>query len=283
MKGGGALAALWLTGAAHAADDVARWYVRIDNDVVFHTDRWYTSAARLARVKDGWEFGLEQDIYTPEAKRIELADRAPTARLLGSAARHFAGDDFLQTLEADLGVRGPSALGEQVTRSIHSVVVSAPHVDWSRQLPDRFDASAIFSRTQALGSFPLRAHFGAVLGTQVSFAHAGLEARAGEPRAPSSAMLRFAASPPFADGVRGWSAYLGASARAVGRDALLGPDYYVAGAPITPRHEVTRVAAGFAWLAAWGSATFDLVRDSREFAEQRTSDRFGSLALHFAF
>lgn len=277
-----AAVALMAVGVAHAADEGARWYVRIDNDVVFQTDRWYSSGVRIARVKDGWEIGLEQDVYTPEGKRPDLVDRSPASRLLACVARHEEGEGSLLTLEADAGVRGPSALGEQTTRAVHHVV-SAPHVDWSRQLRDRFDGSVAFARTQALGSLPLRAHVGASLGTQLAFAHAGLEARIGDARAPSSAMLRFAATPPFAAGASGWSAYAGASARAVGRNELLGPDYYPGAPDVERRDEVTRFAAGVAWSARWGAVTFDLVQDSREFVGQRTPQRFGSLAIHASF
>jgi hypothetical protein len=277
-----AAAALLAVGVAHAADDEARWYVRIDNDVVFETDRWYSSGVRIARVQRGWELALEQDVYTPEAKRLDAVDRSPAARLLASLARHYEGEGSLLTLEADAGVRGPSAKGKQATAAIHHIV-HAPFVDWSRQLPDRFDGSLVFARTQELGALPLRAHFGATVGTQLTFAHAGIEARIGDPRAPSSSMLRFAATPPFATGASGWSAYVGASARAVGRNELLGPDYYTGAADVTRRDEVTRIATGVTWSAAWGAIVFDLVQDSREFDGQRTPQRFGSLALHFAF
>ena len=85
-------AGLFLLAAAPAAhaDEDARWYLQIDNDVVFGTDRWYTSGARVARVADGIEWGVAQEIYTPDAKHWTpgTIDRIPTARLLASVARH---------------------------------------------------------------------------------------------------------------------------------------------------------------------------------------------------
>ncbi|HEY2628920.1 MAG TPA: lipid A-modifier LpxR family protein, partial [Usitatibacter sp.] len=65
MNRGWAIAACALATAAFADDDAARWYLRVDNDVAFHTDRWYTSGVRIARVKDALEWGLTQEIYTP--------------------------------------------------------------------------------------------------------------------------------------------------------------------------------------------------------------------------
>ena len=73
------------------------------------------------------------------------------------------------------------------------------------------------------------------------------------------------------------------SARAVARNELLDVGYREGEPPPTMRDTVTRVAAGLAWTGSWGSFTLDLVQDSREFAEQRTAQRFGSFALHATF
>jgi len=279
------MAACLLATAACADDDPARWYVRADNDFFFHTDRWYTSGVHVGRVKDGIEWGLTQEIYTPESKYPSptLQDRAPTARLLATLARHIAGDGTLDTLELEAGARGPSALGEQAQDFAHRIVDSGVKVDWDRQLPDAFDASAIAVRTQSLGA-GFRAHFGAVLGTEVTFAHAGLEWRYGEPGAPSSAQLRFADTPPFfASGAQGWSAYVGASARGVARNELLSKNYYTYGPDLERKNEVTRIAGGMTWSQRWGELTLDLVQDSREFEGQRTAHAFGSIALRVVF
>ncbi|MFZ3321001.1 MAG: lipid A deacylase LpxR family protein [Usitatibacter sp.] len=283
MRRAVAIAACALATATWADDDAARWYLRMDNDFFFHTDRWYTSGLRLARVKDGLEWGIVQEIYTPEAKYESptLQDRAPVGRLLGSVAKHIQGDATFDTLELDLGVRGPSALGEQAQNAAHHIVDSGVHVEWSRQLPDEFDGSAIAVRTQSFGA-GFRGHVGLVAGTQVAFAHAGLEWRFGEASSPSSALLRFAATPPFGNG-RGWSGYIGASARGVARNELLSKNYYLFGPDLEKKNEVTRVAGGVALSQAWGDLTFDLATDSREFEGQRTSHAFGSLALHVNF
>ncbi|HEX7465852.1 MAG TPA: lipid A-modifier LpxR family protein, partial [Usitatibacter sp.] len=139
------------SGACAAAED-ARWYVKIDNDVVFGTDRWYTSGVRIARVKDDLELALVQDIYTPDAKHWHFGvdDRAPTAELLAVGAKHMHGPDYFQTIELALGVRGPSAVGRQATSDIHRLI-PAPEVDWSRQLDDAFDGHVAFTRSQSLG------------------------------------------------------------------------------------------------------------------------------------
>ncbi|HLX23242.1 MAG TPA: lipid A deacylase LpxR family protein [Usitatibacter sp.] len=285
MKRRFAIAACIVATAACAEDDSARWYLRVDNDFFFHTDRWYTSGVRIGRVKDGLEWGIVQELYTPEAKYQSptLQDRAPAGRLLATVAKHVDGDVTFDTFELDAGVRGPSALGKQAQNSVHSVVDSGAIVDWERQLPDEFDVSAIAVRTLSLPA-GFRTHFGAVLGNQVTFAHAGIEWRYGEPRTPSSSLMRFAATPPFAKvNVQGWSAYIGASARGVARNELLSKNYYTFGPELEKKSEVTRVAGGIAWAQPWGNLTFDLAEDSREFVGQRKPQAFGSIALHVGF
>lgn len=270
---------------AAAAED-ARWYLQVDNDVVFGTDRWYSSGVRLARVDERLEWGLVHEVYTPEAKHWEsgVSDRSPVARLLASAALHDRGPGLFQTLELAAGVRGPAALGRQTTEAIHRLI-PAPVVDWSRQLENRFDAQLSAVRSQSLGSDRIKAHAGAVLGSDVTFAHAGVEVRFGANASASSELLRFAATPPWADGVpaHGFGAMVGASVRAVARNALLERNYDPLGPDLSRRRSIARLVAGAGWSQPGASLTFALAQDSREFDGQRVPHRFGSLAVHLAF
>ena len=275
-----ALAAVALPAAA--APDDARWYLQVDNDVAFHTDRWYTSGVRIARVKDNIEWGVLQEIYTPEGKRWHpgVDDRAPAARLLLSLARHDVTPELFQTLEVMAGVRGPSAHGRETAEDIHEII-SAPFVDWSRQIGDEFDGTLVGARSQRVG--PLRVHYGAQLGTQVVFAHAGVEARFGPASDSVGRLLRFAATPESAANAQGWSAYAGASVRGVARNELLTKNYDPRGGALDRENVVTRIAGGVAWIAAWGAITFDVAQDSREFGQQREPHRFGSLTVSVTF
>ena len=276
---------------AAAAQDAARWYLQVDNDVVFGTDRWYSSGVRLARVQrygsHEIEVGVLQEIYTPEARFFERGrtDRAPTARLLLSLARHDRSAELFQTLELAAGVNGPAALGRQASDLIHRVI-AAPEVDWSRQEGNRFDGSLIAARTHDFGFANL--HYGVVAGTRVAFAHAGGELRmgAGGARSISSPMLRFAATPPFpvdGAGLEGWGAFVGASGRAVARNELLARGYEVDAPSLDRTRGIARIAAGVTWAHAWGSVAFAVAQDSREFERQRKPHRFGSLTVHAAF
>jgi hypothetical protein len=285
MEGMKWAAGLFAAAAMGCHAQEARWYAQVANDVAFGTDRWYTSGVRIAREKDGVEWGLVQDIYTPNARHFEPGndDRAPVARLLVSGMLHDRGIEAWQTMGIELGVRGPPALGHQTTTFIHRIV-PAPHVDWSRQLDARLDASAVFTRTQRIAWDGLKVHFGATLGTQVTFAHAGVEFRVGD-QTMASAPLRFAPTPPFSLGRDhpAWSAYIGVSERVMGRDELIGRNYDPFRADLAYRRELSRFAVGAAWLPRWGTLALDLVQDAKEFDAQTSPQRYGQLTVHVTF
>jgi len=283
-----ALAGLAAAGTARAAEAPARWYLQVDNDVLVGTDRWYSSGVRIARVApsaDGAaEFGLLHEVYTPEGKHWKPGtdDRAPTARLLAYGARHYAEEYCDTTLELDLGVRGPSAIGRQATEAIHRVV-PAPEVNWSRQDSDRVDIQLAAVRSHRMSDFV--GHYGAVVGNQQVFAHAGIEwhLAARSARAALSPAMRFAATPPPAAGEPGWDAFVGASARAVAHNAMIRTNYDPAGHELEPRHAVARAVIGVATTQRWGSATLSVATDTREFDAQRRPQTFGSLSVHVEF
>ena len=284
----GAALALLALGDARAAED-AQWYLQVDNDVAFTTDRWYTSGVRIARSHRSAdaqriEWGVAQEIYTPNLNRFNPADRPYAARLFLSGARHDYTADGHRTLEFTAGVRGPSALGRQSQELVHRLV-PAPDDDWSRQLPNRLDVQAIAVQSRDLaidgGSQPHGVlHYGAVLGTNITLVHAGFEVRAGQPfEFPA---LRFAATPPLA-AAHGWSAFAGASGRWVPRNTLLAGSSDPTVGEVTRNPSVWRLAAGLAWANSWGAVTFTLTQDSREFKTQQAMQRFGILALHLSF
>ena len=282
-----ALAAGLLAALPCAADDV-QWYLQVDNDVAFHTDRFYTSGVRIARTHRTEagrriEWGLVQEIYTPNLNEYQPDDRPNAARLFVSGALHHFEPGLHRTLEANLGVLGPSARGSQATEFIHRFN-PAPDNDWSHQLPDQLDLQLIASQSQSLPFCPrdtCAVHFGGAIGTTQTFAHAGLELRAG-PRPVVSQLLRFAATPPLA-GPPGWGAFAGVSARLVARNALLEGNADEGAPDVEMKHGIVRLAVGVAWSAPWGVVTFALAQDTREFETQRAQPRFGSLALHIAF
>lgn len=273
-----------------AAADEARWYVQVDNDVAFATDRWYSSGAAIGRVTvegdRAIEWGALHEVFTPEAKRFRpgvTIDRAPTARFLGSGALHQRLGASLVTGAVQLGVRGKGAMGERVTDAVHRII-SAPEVDWSREVSSKLEARLIAAGTHVAG--PVMAHSGVALGNELRFAHAGVQLNVGPVAVPAQ-LLRFAPTPPFplfdASSATAWGAWFGASVRHVAHDAALELGYDPSLPAPDRRHTITRAGAGIAFFHRWASVTLAAVQDSREFASQRQPQRFGSLALHVPF
>ena len=281
------LALALAAGGAQAGE--ARWYGLIENDVVFVTDRWYSSGFRLSRVQQAGghesEWSLVHEVYTPEAKHFRdgVIDRGPVGRMLASYARHYRDLETFDTLELAAGVRGPSAHADKLTDAVHRII-AARRIDWSRQASDRADVHLAAVRSQGLGL--LNAHFGVVAGTDLAFAHGALELRTGSNACDTiSPLLRHAVTPPFPRdrNARGWSAFAAAGGRAVARNRLLARGYDLA-APAPRRSRwVARVSTGLSYAADWGAVSFSVAQDSREFEEQREPHRFGSLGFQIGF
>jgi lipid A 3-O-deacylase len=281
---------------AAQADPVA-WYTNIDNDVVFQTDRWYTSGVRIYRsapLQDPGtrlDIGIGQEIYTgntncPECQPV---DRPYGARLFSSFAYQVPRPDALTTLEADLGVLGPAALGRQTQKLIHHFV-TAPHDDWSHQLDGRLDAQLVAVRSQrVLGAddwpVALVAHGGVVAGTVQSFVHAGGELRWGRATSALASSMRFAATPASTQPgtADGWSAFVGFGARSVFSNKLLTNNADDPAAPPTRNRTVRRTALGLGWGGEWVAMGFAWITESREFQEQQHTQRFGTLTLQLNF
>jgi hypothetical protein len=280
MHGAPAFAGVTTSGGA----DDARWTLQVDNDVLFATDRWYSSGVRVSRFAGTSEWGLVHEVFTPEAKYFErgVRDRAPTARLVAFHARHWRGESSFLTAEAQLGVRGEGAKGEQVTDAVHHVV-SAPAVDWSREVSSRVDGRIAGTGSYAFG--PLMGHAGAVLGSQLSFVHAGLQLSLGPVMLPAQ-VLRHVATPPFdvaQPSRRGWGMFAGVSARRVTRDRTVETSYDPLLPPLRREDAVARFAIGGTLLHRWGAVSLAAVQDTRQYVGQRQPQRFGSLAVHVPF
>jgi hypothetical protein len=291
---------------ALAAEPAVLWHTQIDNDVIVHTDRWYTSGVRITRsqaigadsILAAWrsgdgrrhrlDIGIVQEIYTPETERGAAGnfDRPYAGRLLASALLQEWGPGTLATLGVEAGVTGPASLARQSQDFFHRFIPS-PQTDWSRQLANRADVQLVAARS---AEFPFESmpgvvvvHGGGIIGSVTTFGHAGLEwrSRAG---AAANPLLRLAGTPPVpADGVRGLSFFAGASARAVLRDRLLERNADDPREGLSRERWVRRYAAGFAWPASWGTVTLGIAQDSREFASQRSPQPFGSLTLAIPF
>ncbi len=326
---GAALAALLLLPAAAEAQPAdPRWSVTFsyENDTLGGSDRYYTSGLQLAarspsadlpgplRWLDSrldwllgpgevrWGFGLGHQIYTPLdtlARVPDPRDRPYAGFLYGAAVLQRQERNALSTFELQLGVVGPSALGEFVQNNVHDLIRVQSVNGWDAQLKDEPALNAVFervSRTPSLRFGPLEADLLPAttlsLGNVTTYAAAGatirvgqaLEADFGPPRI-RPALVGSAFFQPRAEGEAfGWYVFGGVQGRAVARDIFLDGNTFRDGPSVDRRPFVGDLSAGI--VVHWRGIrlSYSQVWRSEEFYGQRGgAQSFGSVGATFRF
>jgi len=183
----------------------------IENDSFRSSDQYYTNgikigggipAAKVSRfftrppnalldaITDGASnhFGLffGQNMYTPRDITIAAPqpnDRPWAAWLYVGAVAQSVKDDHLHTVEFDLGVVGPPALGRQVQTAWHNLVDAAEPKGWDNQIRTEPGFLLTYLHKRRYGDssgVQLVPHIGASIGTIATFARAGALIRAGQ-------------------------------------------------------------------------------------------------------
>ena len=90
-------------------------------------------------------------------------------------------DDRLDTVEIDIGMIGPAALGEEVQTQWHKLVGVPQPQGWDNQLPNEpaFLVSYVHKRRYGNATFDVVPHIGATVGTVMTLARAGGTLRIG--------------------------------------------------------------------------------------------------------
>lgn len=236
--------------------------IYIENDKWTGTDRYYTNglkfgfgtdAGRLAdllnapsesllrRITHGTgcvQLGLffGQNMYTP--RRITVAAPQPNDRpwaawlYVGGVAQRVE-QDKLQTVEIDIGMVGPAALGRQVQTEWHHLVGADTPQGWGNQIPNQPGVLVAFleKRKYAYGSIEFVPHAGVSVGNVMTLARTGGIVRWGHNMSgfgpdtiePGGAMLQASRIRAGQDGVRSyeWYAFAGADLRAVAYNIFL--------------------------------------------------------------
>ena len=208
-----ALAAIPISASA------GNYTVQFENDRIADTDRHYSTGMRLNWVSDsrspsaspqwarnalGWIYrqvdeklegriglALGQNIFTPEdtaSRNLVVDDRPYAGWLYGGISAHaeapgtFAGISLytLDTVEFDVGVVGPLALGEEVQNTFHDLIGVGRSNGWDHQLENEPGLLFIFERRWRPEPLTLGAvdadvipHVGVSLGNVMTLANAG--------------------------------------------------------------------------------------------------------------
>jgi hypothetical protein len=248
-----------------------------------------------------------QKIFTPQdIARADLVtdDRPYAGWLYAGAAFHSKDDRVLDTMEVQIGLIGPAALGEEAQDLVHDIRGLAKARGWNHQIDTEPGIALIYERKWrawrerlvAQVEFDLVTHMGAVLGNVFVYGNAGAEARlgwrlptdfgtslirpGGESNAPTSAHdARFAPRSGFS--FHGYAALTG---RLVGRDIFLDGSTFADSHSVDRKIAVADLLAGVALTWDRWKIAYAQVFRTREFdGQQGGVHEFGSVSLSYTF
>jgi hypothetical protein len=314
VKRARALIAVCSLGFAAAASAETRFTsFTFENDFFAGYDKHYTNGMQAAFLLDldgapAWlrgasadpqaVFAVGQRMYTPTDKDVAIPDprdRPYAGWLYAMGDLRTRAAPTIDHLTVTLGVIGPASGARQTQNGVHSLLNCDPAEGWDTQLRNRPTFMAGYERAwpavaqYRLGSrdidLSLRAAGNA--GTPFTYVDAGAVLRYGSHLPTDIPVTHISLGPPR-DGFRGtpqfgWYGWVGLDARTVAYNSFLQASTY-AGGPHAERetfgHDV-QVGAALVWPHA--RVGFTMVQRSNEFKTQQGSDRFGQLALSFAF
>lgn len=292
-----------------------------ENDTFAGTDRYYTSGVQLAWrsapyeppswIANGpgillpaggalrWGLAFGQNIFTPDDTTLrnpDPNDRPYAGWLYGSISLSSTTATSYGSIELQLGVVGPSALGEQTQNNVHDWLNIDRAYGWDYQIKDEPGVNLVLTRQWRLNSDPIWDDVAvgfvpsltASLGNVQTNASAGLMVRIGNelrsdfgpPRMrPSvSGSAFYVPERPW-----GWYVFAGFDGRAVAHDIFLDGNTWRESRHVDKEIFVGEVSAGFALFTPIGRLTFSYAARSREFQAQREAAQFGSVSLSMQF
>ena len=331
--GGAALLAAMTPGAALAQDAEAGnsgvFSIVVENDSLSSGgDRNYTSGIKLAYVSqidelpgilaptrgltrtfsgsdpDFWGVAVGHSIFTPEdiSANPAPADQHPYAGWLYMQIMVGAEEDrpgnleprYLDTYELELGITGPSAMGEEAQRGIHEWLGAPDPQGWDSQLNDELAFAVSFDRrwrppwaqlSTDIGGleFDLTPNAGVTLGTLRTEARVGVAARIGwrldNDYGPPRVRPSLAGIEHFSGGPLSWQVFAGVQGRAVAHNLFLDGNTFEDSASVDRNPYVGDFQTGFAISAGAWRLAYTYVWRTEEFETQGGRQDFGALAI----
>jgi len=314
--------------AAEPEPPLGVFSAQFDNDLFQGTDQNYTSGARfsyvapmapshplrpLARALHLAEgdlrvsYALAQKIFTPRdvSQTQPILDDEPYAGYLyvgigiESEQRREAGRSIFDSVELQVGIVGPAALGEQTQKTAHSLFGSEEPMGWDNQLNNEPAINLYYDRAwvgwygTAVGQpdsgyrMDLSPHVGAALGNVYTYAAAGATLRFGPhlPRSLGPSSIR--PGPPGIDYYRPvsdmrWYLFAALDGWAYARNIFLDGNTFTDSQSVDKYPFVGELRMGIAVQYGRYRLTFSEMVGTKQFHGQE-SNRFGSLNLSYAF
>jgi hypothetical protein len=266
--------------------------------------RWLTDAA-FPLLPDGtarWGLAVGQQIFTPERTDTRTPDPRdrPYAGWLYSAitVSSFNATSY-GAMELQVGVVGPSALGEQVQNNLHDFLNIDRALGWDSQLKDEPGVNLVLTRLWRMTrpfdrGNPAGLEYGLVPGVTASvgnvetYASGGFIVRIGRNLnadfGPPRIRPALAGSGYFYPADHwGWYAFAGTEARVVARDIFLDGNTFRDSRSVDSKPLVGDFVFGAAMIIPWGRLTYTHVFRTTEFDGQGETFQFGSLSLSVRF
>lgn len=290
-----------------------------ENDSVTPADREYTSglkiyfvsepehgrglARALLRARDGAEtrYGVAfgQSIFTPSdlAASAPVPGERPYAGWLYTELSVYARrrSGALDVLTANLGVVGPSALGEESQNTLHSLLDIGEARGWDNQLRDEpalivsFDRFWRASTADSGFGAEVTPSVGVSAGNVLTQARAGVRLRVGDDLGAEYGAARARPGLP-GPGVReqpgdgfGWSIFAGVDGRAVARNIFLDGNTFRDSLSVDKKTLVGDAEIGASIEFGGVEIATSYVWRSREYETQGEPHQFGTLALSARF
>ena len=311
------------------ADERPVWTFTLENDLTNDTDRYFTNGIRLGRTSRigdvpeavidmaqpligtlgsvRWTVGIGQNMYTPSDIRIkdpDPDDQPYAGWLYGTVGvlNDLATGEGRRTqtsVQLSLGVVGPSALGEQAQKFVHSIINSPEPQGWDHQLHDEPAVLLNLERRWVVPSEPLigdilvdaSPHVGLALGNVYTHAAAGLTLRFGEPplydygpprlqpHTPGSEYF----APSEAGDEFGWYLFVGAEGRAVARNIFLDGNTFRDSPSVDKEPLVADLSAGVVVTFGDVRVSYVQVLRTKEFDGQEGPSLFGAFSVGYRF
>jgi len=243
------------------------------------------------------EFSLGQNMYTPaDISRSDLiADDRPYAGWTYlAAAFHTRSREWMDTIELQLGLVGPSSYAEETQKAVHDLRDLQQPNGWEHQLKNEPGLAVIYERKWQLdpffsrGTFAIDAitHLGCALGNVATYANTGFETRLGWnlPDDFGVSLIRPAGNTGFSARQQpGGYLFAAVNGRAVLQDIFLDGNTFAHSHSVDKKPLVADLAGGAALYLKQFKLTWTQVLRTKVFDGQPDNHSFGSLIFSFFF
>ncbi len=282
-------------------------YVFAESEIPFWAESTMNLSAALKHEFENsipnFSFAIGQQLYTPndtQNTELILDDRPYASWLYASFSAQFRTENRIDSIEANIGTIGNTALGEQSQNSIHDILKIPTAKGWRNELNSEPTLQFTYQRRLKFFQlsdeaskrkyFDVTPHYGAALGNVAINAHAGALFRAGlnlpDDFGPARASGDGDSFVPVSQNFsRPWSLYAFAGGRATGvlRNIFLDGNTFQASHRVTRRAIVLETEFGAGALWKQFGVTWRFVTRSPEFQERDEVASFASLSLTYFF